>query len=380
MTYDIISGDGHVDLAWLPDDLFTSRAPAKLKGIAPHVKETEGGGRWFAEDKDLLSMSRGAASALTRRGAQGREASKHIQRMMEVGFYEGGPHPSTPELRIKDQEIDGVDAEVIYGILGVTKLLESHELIAFVLSTYNDWAADFRNSNPDRFVPLACIPNYDPKAAATELRRCAKLGLRGADFAVTTAAKPIWHRDWDQLWAVAAECHIPISFHTFGYPFTPVKDPQMAKDYNLHRRATSISCFQIAGAEFLSAIIFSGAPERFPDFKFVLGECGVGWIPYVLTRMDDAYEDEFYELGYPLKPSDYWRRQGHTTFQHETLVAEFLHLVGEDNVMWGSDYPHPDGIWPDSRKIIEQELGGVDERVRRKVTCENAGKLYGLLS
>ena len=88
---------------------------------------------------------------------------------------------------------------------------------------------------------------------------------------------------------------------------------------------------------------------------------------------------QFAHLGFALKPSEYWRRQGSTTFQHETILAEVIHLVGEDNVMWGSDYPHPDGIWPDSRTIIQADLGSLDETVRRKITCENAGKLYGLM-
>ena len=81
-----------------------------------------------------------------------------------------------------------------------------------------------------------------------------------------------------------------------------------------------------------------------------------------------------------MKPSDLWRRQGYTTFQHESTFADVAHLVGEDNVIWGSDYPHGDGVWPDSMKIIEEDLGALDEKVRRKITCENAGKLYGLLN
>ena len=73
-------------------------------------------------------------------------------------------------------------------------------------------------------------------------------------------------------------------------------------------------------------------------------------------------------------------RQGYTTFQHENIIAEAIHLVGEENVMWGSDYPHPDGVWPDSRKIIQQDLGRLEAKVRRKITCENARKLYGLMT
>ena len=96
--------------------------------------------------------------------------------------------------------------------------------------------------------------------------------------------------------------------------------------------------------------------------------------------MDAEYEDQFHQvLNFPLKPSEYWRRQGYTTFQTESTLGDVVHLVGEDNVMWGSDYPHPDGIWPDSLKTIEQDLGRLEERALRKITCENAGKLYGLM-
>ena len=269
---------------------------------------------------------------------------------------------------------------MIYGILGISRLLENRELRRFVLATYNDWAAAFQQANPQRLVPLACIPNDDPELAAAELRRCARLGLKGADFAVSTAVKPIWHRDWDPLWAAAAECHIPLSFHTVGYPVRLPADEQMARGYDAQRRAISISMFQIAGAEFLASIIFSGALERHPGMQFVLGECGAGWIPYVLERMDEEYDDQFSQLGFALKPSEYWRRQGYTTFQHENILAEVIHLVGEDNVMWGSDYPHPDGVWPDSRPIIQQDLGRLEAKVRRKITCDNARKLYGLMT
>ena len=113
--------------------------------------------------------------------------------------------------------------------------------------------------------------------------------------------------------------------------------------------------------------------------KFVLGECGAGWIPYVLGRMEEEYGEQFRHLNFSLKPSGYWNRQGYTGFQHEPGVADVVRQVGEDNIIWGSDYPHPDGIWPDSLKWIEQDLGTLDERARRKVTCENAGKLDGLL-
>jgi predicted TIM-barrel fold metal-dependent hydrolase len=376
MDYTIISGDGHIDLKWLPHDLFVAHVPAKWKAQAPRVVETTEGKHWWAEGKDLAKLPFGTLANLE---PPARGVSKHLDRMYEFGFFDGAPHPTTPALRLKDQEIDGIDAEVMYGILGISRLLEDRELLHEVYRIYNDWAADFCKTHPQRFAALACIPNDDPARAAAELRRAAKIGLKGADFAVSTAVKPIWHRDWDPLWAAADETGLPISFHTTGYALRRPDTEQMAQEYASQVRATGLTLFQMAGAEFLAGIVFSGALERYPGMKFVLGECGVSWIPYVLARMDDEYEDQFQHLNFSLKPSELWRRQGYTTFQHETTLADVLHLVGEDNVMWGSDYPHPDGIWPDSQQVLAADLGRLEATARRKVTCENAGKLYGFM-
>jgi uncharacterized protein len=228
-------------------------------------------------------------------------------------------------------------------------------------------------------VGLACIPNHDPDAAAKELRRAASLGLKGADFAVSTAAYPIWHGAWDVLWDAAQECRMPISFHTIGYPVREPADEQMAKDYYLRWRATRTTMFQISAAEYLASIVFSGALDRFPGFRFVLGEAGVTWLPYILDRMDEEYEDRYYQLNLSMKPSELWRRQGYSTYQREPSLAPMIPLIGEDTIMWGSDYPHPDGIWPDSQKWIAEDLESVSPAVQRKIVCENAGKLYGLL-
>jgi predicted TIM-barrel fold metal-dependent hydrolase len=275
--------------------------------------------------------------------------------------------------------IDGIDAEVIYGILGVGLRFESKEMTRVVYEIYNSWVADFCKSRPGRWAALACIPNHDPKVAAKELRRAADLGLKGADFAVATAVKPVWHRDWDVLWQAAAETGVSIAFHTTGPNVREPNDKQMAEEYEMEFRMTKISLFQMAGAEYLASIIFSGALERYPDFKFVLGECGVTWVPHVINRMDAEYEDYREHISMPKTPTEYWHRQGYTTFQHELGLAEFLPMVGEDNVLWGSDYPHPDGIWPDSSKWLEEDLAGVSPETRRKITRDNTGKLYGFL-
>ena len=376
MEYKLISGDSHIDMTWMPGNLFVENAPGKFKNAVPRVVETNEGPHWFAEGKDL-GVYGGLGFGFKK---PERDAAKHIDRMYEAGFYEGGPHPTTPELRLRDMEVDGIDAEVIYGILGVGLRFEDKQMTQFVYETYNTWAADFSNSRPGRWAALACIPNHDPQVAAEELRRAAKLGLKGVDFAVATAVKPVWHRDWDTLWRAAAECQVPISFHATGPNLREPNDEEMEREYDMEFRMTKVSLFQICGAEYLASIIFSGACERYPEFKFVLGECGVTWLPHLLNRMDEEHEDRFQQLNLPKKPSEYWRRQGYTTYQHELGLREILPMVGEENVIWGSDYPHPDGIWPDSRKWLDQDLAGLSAETRRKVTRDNAGKLYGFIS
>ena len=102
------------------------------------------------------------------------------------------------------------------------------------------------------------------------------------------------------------------------------------------------------------------------------------WIPYVLDRLDTEYEDRARDLGFSMKPSDYFRRNGLTTYQQDQYIAPIIPLVGEDNILWGSDYPHPDCIWPESRQYLAKNLGEIPERVFKKITCENVVKLYNL--
>ena len=163
MDYRIISADCHIDMTWMPGDLWTTNAPANLREQVPQVREASDGPRWYAEGKELgVFGGLGFGFDRVQRGY-----SKHVEKMFEVGFYEGGPHPTTPALRLKDQEIDGIDAEVMYGILGVGQRLQAPELIQTVYEVYNTWAGDFCKNDPRRLVALACIPNHDPQAAAT---------------------------------------------------------------------------------------------------------------------------------------------------------------------------------------------------------------------
>jgi predicted TIM-barrel fold metal-dependent hydrolase len=203
----------HTQLLWADDYPHTSPrrrgrtfSGTTSRGSSACRSERTGQGdrpRWFAEGRDLAALPLGSQANMV---PPQRGVSKHVDRMYEAGFYEGLPHPVTPELRLKDQEIDGVDAEVIYGIFSIHRLIEDRELLRVIYHAYNDYAADLCKARPERLVALACIPNDDPLIAAAEVRRAASMGLRGVDFGCATAVKPIWHRDWDPLWEAVQEC------------------------------------------------------------------------------------------------------------------------------------------------------------------------------
>jgi predicted TIM-barrel fold metal-dependent hydrolase len=310
---------------------------------------------------------------------------RHLDEMKAVGFEWDSrpgarPRPTTPELRLADLDRDGIDAEIIYGCLMINDLIHSAELRAWADARYNDWAADFaRRSDPSRVFPLAIVPNTDPVAAAAEVRRCARMGLRGGDLAFKRMSPPLYHHGWYPLWEAAAECRFPISFHSTGFKALRAPDnPQMEQECLVEWRLVRSSLFQLDTMEVLVSLLASGACEKYPDFNFVLGESGVTWLPYVFDRLDTEYEDRARELGFSLRPSDYFRRQGYVTYQQDQYLEPIIPLIGEDNIIWGADYPHPDCIWPDSQKTLDKNLAGLPEHLRRKITCDNVTRLYDL--
>jgi predicted TIM-barrel fold metal-dependent hydrolase len=284
---------------------------------------------------------------------------------------------------------------VLYGILGATGRMNDPEATVEVMRIYNEWLADFCSTHPERYAGLASIPNNPIDAAITEIERVAKRGtLRGLDIANSPDLKPLWDPHWNPLWEVVAACGLPLHFHTVG-GYVPEhirkivlvgSDPTRARqpdapavDLPVARAAfaTSITQFQVNMANILTSVIFSGALERHRGLRVVLGEAGIGWIPYVLWRMDAEWEDQFKDLALTMPPSEYWKRQCWATYQTDPIGIKLLDDIGVDRVMWGSDFPHPDGVWPDSREYVQREMGHLPAGVRRKIVCENAARLYG---
>ena len=173
------------------------------------------------------------------------------------------------------------------------------------------------------------------------------------------------------------EVGLPLHFHTF--PTVPHKVRE--KMTGMVRRAatfTAVSGFQMNLVNILAAVIGAAVLERYPNVRIAFGESGIGWIPYALDRMDFEWEDRFRDLGLTMKPSDYWKRQCKGTFQFDRIGTKLIEDMGVETLMWGSDYPHGDGVWPESSKYIEEQFGHLPPDVTRKITCENARAFYRL--
>ena len=381
MAEQLISADNHIDMTYCPADLWSAAAPAKWKGTAPRTEQRDDGLHWIV-DGDDKGMWNGVGPGFTK---YTKGSFNHVDEMKDAGFewdyFPGAkPRPTTPDLRVADLDRDGVKAEIVYGCLMINHMIADKAMRGWADGVYNDWVADFaKRADPNRVFPLAIVPNHDPVEAAAEVRRCAKMGLRGGDMAFKNSVVPLWHHDWYAVWEAAAECHFPISFHSTGSqsPRAP-NNPEMEKEYFTQWRLVRSALFQTDTMEVLVSLLASGACAKYPDFKFVLGESGVTWLPYIFDRLDTEYHDRARSLGFCMKPSDYFRRQGFVTYQQDQFLEPIIPLIGEDNIMWGSDYPHPDCLWPESHAVIGRNLAAISPSVRAKIVHDNAAKLYNI--
>jgi predicted TIM-barrel fold metal-dependent hydrolase len=382
MQYRRISADCHLDMIWLPPDLFTSEAPRALREKMPYVTERpDGSKRWVTNDGADFGTP-GGVGAVGSDYVPGKQL--RVDKMHQAGLYDdfklkGHRRPGDPDLRVKELDRDGVDAEVIYGILAACGKMQDREAANEMLRIYNNFMNDFCGHHPDREIGLACLPYSDIDSAAAEVRRVAKLGMKGVELSCSWHMTPMWHPMWDPLWEAVNETRLPLHFHTF-----PAVDPKLrAQQTGPTLRAMTyagLCLFQMTLGQILTALMGAAVFERFPNIRVVFGESGIGWIPYVLDRMDFEYQDQYRDLNFKMLPSEYWRRQCKATFQYDRIGTKLIEDMGVETLMWGSDYPHPDGVWPDSKKYIDDQFGDLPADVTYKMTCENAGKFYGLIN
>src|SRR5258708_2202865 len=199
----VISADSH---AMEPADLWTSRLDAKLRDKAPRVVETSKGHLFSAPGVRPFPVAGGFGI-----GKSGDDLKQHLKK----GYEAARPSGWDPVERLKDQDVDGVSAEVIYTTLGMSLFgLDDDELRRACFGVYNNWVAEFRSHCPSRLHPVALISLDDIPLAVKELERCVKMGLKGAMiWGVPPEDKPYFSEVYDPFWTVAQETMTPLSLH-----------------------------------------------------------------------------------------------------------------------------------------------------------------------
>lgn len=377
----IVSADSHIDLQWLPFTLFTDNASEALRDRMPFVTDTPNGAAWVTRKGVNMGLAVGM-------GSTGRPyikgASHRGDRMAEAGLYTDGAKGilrlTDPDLRIKDQDLDGVSAEVLYGMLFASTQVRDVEVAWEMARIYNDWLIDFCSHHPNRLLGLASIPSHSADLAAAEIRRVTRRGgIRGFDISgAEEAGMPLYHDDWTDFWRAIDESGLPVHFHTLG---PRPRDTSRYTKLDINRaKAEELAHFQIDRSGLvMRQTILGGIFETYPNIKMVISECGIGWIPFLLERMDQGWIDQYRPLlSLKRRPSEYWTTNCYATYQMEDFGTRVIHDVGVGNVMWASDFPHPDGLWPDSLSVINSQYKDLDPASRQKVISENAVNLYKL--
>lgn len=293
----------------------------------------------------------------------------------------GRPGEYDPQARLEDMDVDGVEAEVLYSNVeagaGFNAMEGGGRLAAF--RAFNDAALDFANADPKRLLPVYLVPIVDVEEAAGEVERLAREGARAVMlplYPVDLGLPPYFDPRYDRLWGALEETGLPISQHVgandglweiLRYDTTPAK-------------GIFQSLPPIFMAEVVANWIVGGVFERFPGLKVVLVESGLGWIPFYLERLDTMKRRHGWDGYGMLKelPSFYWHRNMMATFEEDTFGVDQRHRLGVDNLMWATDYPHPDSTWPESQRVLETHFAQVPAEEARRMIGGNAAALYRL--
>jgi predicted TIM-barrel fold metal-dependent hydrolase len=370
VTVKLISADSHVIE---PAELWLERLDKKYRARAPHVFFNEARQGWFfgCDEIPPARINSLYAAAVTPEEFGGEQRRAGLEATRHGGF--------DPAARIKDMDQDGVAAEVLYTSLGLSLFwLEDPAMQLACFRVYNDWLAEFVSHARKRLIGLGLVPLWNVKDGVVELERCHKLGLKGAMiWGSPPRERPLYSTELDPFWRCAEELRMPVSLHILtGHEMSR---SLFADDIPLGKYQRNLALPDEIKHS-LTDMIFSGVLERFPTLRIVVAENDIGWLAYYLLHADRAH----LKLGHiaptslVMKPSEYFRRQIYATFMEDEVGLLTVPLLGADNFMWGSDYPHYESTWPKSREIIARQFGRESAETRAKITHDNSAALYGI--
>jgi uncharacterized protein len=385
--YQLMSSDGHLEV---PPERWVHRVPQKYRDRAPRsIHLPDGGDALMIEGQPLLE-----ANFLDLRA--GRAAGEWQPFGIKV---EDAAGTGSAEQRVKEQDIDGMDAEVLFPAMvagpAFWRNISHDEVYKAVIRAYNDWLGEeYCAVTPERLIGMGVMPITNADAAVAEMQHCAKLGLKGIQLGALPNGKGYPTPEDDKFWAAAVDMEMPVTVHvafnrtgarasqpTFKYP---KEDPQIMT--RIRRPFLEwLTNFGLAPAVSITQLVLAGVFDRFPTLKVFFAETRLGWVPFWLEHADLWYQRHIgwaeSMLGFkPLKrlPSEYVRDHIYFTVQYERVAIELRQHVGVDHIMFATDFPHIECEWPNSRPIIDKIYADVPAEERDRIWAGNAVEFFKL--
>ena len=372
-TYQVISADSHLET---PPEAWQKYLPAQHQDRLPRLQPLpEGGEGWLMTGQALPVNGRSTGIAMffrttTTEGVIGfrRDALYTAEGEPALG---AGP----PAQRLREQDADGVDAEILFPGLYVSRLAEvSAPESAFHLAlvqAYNTHLAEYCAAAPDRLIGSGIIPMTGIEDALAELHRCHELGLRSVSFRQFPSGSGAPTSEDDRFWDAALNLEMALSPHGMFGDFVPPNLPSriVAQDF-----ATAISRRTQGPLFSIARMIAEGTLDRFPNLRIYAAEVNASWMPWSLYHLDDNYnrvKDDFFP---PLRmtPAEYLRTHFRFGFVQDPMALRVREHLPAEILLWGSDFPHAYETGPSAQAWLEVLFEGVPDDLRRRITLENA--------
>ena len=368
--YDVIDADAHV---LEPLDLWLNYIDPKFIDEAPRIVVRDDGKEALALGGKVLGSKRGIGVA----GAIG--ARDGVVCSDTMSYKDGRPGGFDPHKRIPDMDLDGIDAAFLFPTLGLNAgAIDDPALAQAVARAYNRWIYDYCAPYPDRLFGIGMLPLQSIDLAIEEMTFIRKeLGLRSASIRPSPYGdKMVHHPDFARFWSAAEDLDLAIAFHEgAGASVVQIGSDRFDTPGARHIVVHTMEMMMAA-----ASVIWGGVCERHPKIKIGFMESGGGWIAPWIDRMDRHFDDhDMNDSDLTIRPSELFKRNCWISYEPvEGTLGLLADYIGAENILWATDYPHPDGFFPGAPKMVEEKLVGLPEETRRMVMAGGAKAFYGL--
>lgn len=368
MSYRLFSVDDHVIE---PAHVWADRLPARFQEAGPHVIEEEGREFWVYEGRRIETMGLNAVAG----------KPPEDWGMEPVRFSDMLPGCYDPHVRAADMREQGIIGSVPFPTLPgfggrVFHEFGDKDLADHCVRAYNDFMIEeWCAAAPDFYVPTIICQLWDPEKAAAEIRRCAALGARTIalpDNPHPMGLPSIHQPYWEPVWTALEETETVISLHIGASGRVPMASP------DTHFSTAIASGPAQAGMEMLADLLFSPVVHAHPGLKFVITEGGIGYMPYLLERIDEVWEKNraWDAIGAYDRPTEIFQRSFWVCAVNERFGLEQRHHIGVDKILWECDYPHAETPWPHSQREAEKQFAGMPDDEVELISHRNAQTLF----